>query len=175
MYKRQGLWRYLPISLTVIALTAAATLGYRALVPLLNPITFLYRFSDRPAIDWVDANLAAGAEILINPFPWGYGLYAGNDGAFWLSVLTENPSMPPPVLYGISNDQAEIARINQLSQAVLTNGANPEKIADLMEENSITYMLIGIRGGVLPPAAYLNSDLYKLLYHGEGTFVFKLR
>lgn len=171
--KLPGLWGYLPISLTVIALAAAATLGYRALVPLLNPITFLYRFGDRPAIDWVDANLAAGAEILINPFPWGYGLYAGNDGAFWLSVLTENPSMPPPVLYGISNDQAEVARVNQLSQAVLTNGANPELIANLMQENNITYMLIGIRGGVLPPAVYLNSDLFKLLYQGEGTFVFK--
>jgi hypothetical protein len=123
----------------------------------------------------VDANLPAGAEILINPFPWGYGLYAGNDGGYWLSVLTENPSMPPPVLYGISNDQTEVARINQLSQAVLTDGANPEKIANLMQVNDIVYLLIGTRGGVLPPAAYLNSDLFVLLYHGEGAFVFKRR
>ena len=170
-----GKWILLPVSMTVIALAAAASLGYRSLVPLLNPVTFLYRAGDRPALQWVDANLPAGAVILINPFPWGYGLYAGNDGAFWLSVLTENPSMPPPVLYGISNDQTEVARINQLSQAVLTNGANPETIANLMKENDIAYMMIGVRGGVLPPAVYLNSDLFKLLYQGEGAFVFKRR
>jgi len=170
-----GPWRYLPVSLAVIALAAAASLGFRSLVPLLNPVTFLYRAGDRPALEWVDANLPAGAEILINPFPWGYGLYAGNDGAFWLSVLTENPSMPPPVLYGISNDQDEVARINQLSQAVLTNGSNPETIANLMKENDIPYMLIGVRGGVLPPAVYMDSDLFKLLYQAEGAFVFKRR
>jgi len=177
MLKRHlpGYWSSLPISLIVIALTVAAAFGYRSLVPLLNPVTFLYRASDRPAIEWVDANLPAGAEILINPFPWGYGIYAGNDGAFWLSVLTENPSIPPPVLYGISNDQTEVARINQLSQAVLTNGANPEKIANLMQGNDIVYLLIGVRGGVLPPAAYMNSDLFKLLYQEEGAFVFKRR
>ena len=42
------------------------------------------------------------ATVLINPFTWGYGLYAGNDGGFWISPLAgrKDPAAASIVWHG---------------------------------------------------------------------------
>ena len=78
---------------------AAALAGARLMLPILNPVTILAREADRPAIQWIAENINPDETILINPFLWGYGIYAGQDGGYWITPLAGRKTMPPPMLY----------------------------------------------------------------------------
>ena len=158
--------------LLVILGAAAGILGAQRLLPTLNPVTFLAREADFPAIRWIDENLPAGESILINPAAWGYGFYMGNDGGFWISALTAHPTMPPPVLYGMGTDD-EIRHVNGVVEAVQTAGSDPEALWGIMESEGIGYVYLGARGGVISAQALDESSRFSLRYHEAGTWVFE--
>ncbi len=168
-----GNWRFAPVALALIGAVFAAIVGFRLMLPLLNPVTFLFRSADRPALAWIESHLPAGETVLVNPFAWGYGLYAGTDGGYWMSSLTDNPSMPPPVLYGLSNDPQTVQTVNQISQRVIEGGTDPQAIYDLMVEQGIDYLYIGGRGGPLPAGALRASELFIELYGEGGVYVLR--
>ena len=154
---------------------AAIIHGARTLIPLLNPVTFLYRQADRAAIEWIEENIPPGETILLNTFSWGYGLYAGSDGGYWISPLAGIKTMPPPVLYGMTNNAAEVTAINQLSQEAMAKGNQPAELAALMRQAGMRYIYIGARGGPLSAHTLLESGLFEALYQAKGTWLLELR
>ena len=168
-------WRRAALTALWLGGLLTAILAARAMLPILNPITFLYRSADRPAMEWIAANLPPGETVLINPFAWGYGLYAGNDGGYWITPLAGKPTMPPPVLYGLDNDLERLRRINRLSQAVIERGADAPALHALMLAEGLRYLYIGRRGGPLSAPALLESPLFEPLYNQGGTWVFRAR
>ncbi len=164
-------WYYLGVGFTSIVI---GLIGARQLLPILNPITFLFREADRPALNWLEENIPEGETVLINPFAWGYGLYAGQDGGYWASTLAGHRTIPPPVLYGLSNTPEDIQQINKLSQQVIENGDNAETLHELMIEAGIQYVFTGARGGAISPRALLDSQLFELLYDKDGTWTFRV-
>ncbi len=157
------------------ALVVLAILGARQLIPILNPTTMLFRAADRPALAWVEDNIPAGETILINPFAWGYGLYAGSDGGYWNVPLAGRSTMPPPVLYGLGNDQAKVEAINDLIRQVLEAAGQPQDLYDLLVSQDISYIYLGVRGGPLSAESLLESGLFEVLYHNQDAWVFKVR
>lgn len=151
-----------------------ASLAARQLIPLLNPVTFLFRPVDRAGIEWVSANIAHGERVLVNPFAWGYGQYAGNDGGYWISAIGDHATFPPPVLYGLNNSPESIQEINQASQQVIDLADEPEALHTLLAELGIRYIYIGGRGGVLSAHALRSSPLYAPRYAQNGAFVFEV-
>ncbi len=168
-------WRWRPVFRWVLAGTAVviAVLAARPLLSLLNPVTFLYRPADRAAISWMQNHIPRGETALVNPFAWGYGQYAGNDGGYWLSALAGVPTMPPPVLYGLSNSNEAIEHINAVSQRVIDHGGDPQALHDILAEEGIQYIFIGARGGVLSASALRLSPLFATRYARDGAFVFE--
>ena len=152
-----------------------ALLGSRALIPILNPTTFLFREADRPALVWVEDNLPAGEMILINPLAWGYGLYAGNDGGYWSVPLAGRTSLPPPVLYGLGNDQSKVEAINGLIGQVIEAAGQPQELWDLLNTHAIHYIFIGVRGGPLSPGKLLESGLFEALYQDRDAWVLQIK
>jgi hypothetical protein len=110
---------------------------------------------------------------LINPFLWGYGLYAGNDGGAWIPALAGNPTIPPPVLYGFGSESQKIL-INQLCQDVTQYGNVPEELWKYMTANGINYLYTGARGGPIFPSALLQNPHFRPLFYYENTWVFEL-
>jgi len=154
----------------VVALYAA-----RALLPILNPVTFLFRAPDEPAIDWVEKNLPEDARIMINPFLWGYGVYAGADGGFWISPLAGRVTIPPPVLYGMANDPDSFDTIISYTNKVLDLSDDPEGLHSHMNELGVKYVFLGARGGVLSPKDLQENPLFEMLYNDNGTWIFGLQ
>jgi hypothetical protein len=152
----------------------AGVLGAQRLLPTLNPGTFLAREADFPAIRWIDDNIPAGETILINPAAWGYGLYMGNDGGFWISALTAHPTLPPPVLYGMGT-RAEREHVNAAVEAVQAAGSDPDALWEIMEAEGIRYVYLGARGGVISPRALERSARFAVRYHEGVTWVFERR
>ena len=158
------------LGLAGLALALAAA---RALLPILNPVTFLFRQADRPALAWIEKNVPESETILINPFFWGYGLYAGNDGGYWIAPLAGRRTLPPPVLYGLEDNGEAILRIVDISRKATDLRSNPQGLHDYMLSQGIHYLYIGARGGPFSPRLLQESSLFKTLYEGDGTWLFQ--
>lgn len=147
----------------------------RALLPILNPVTMLFREGDRPAIAWVAENIPADATILINPFSWGYGIYAGNDGGYWIVPLAQRRTLPPPILYGYDNNRARLSGLIDLEKQVLDLSSDPAGLHALLLNQHIDYIYLGVRGGALSPSLLSHDPGFQLLYAHDGAWVFRVR
>jgi len=165
-------WQITPRVVFLFIGVGAAILGARRLIPTLNPITFLAREEDFPALNWMEENLPESDTILINPTRWGYGLFMGNDGGYWISPLTGRQTMPPSALYGLGS-QEEINEINQFIEAVLPIGEDATALWELLKLRNIHFVYTGARGGIISPQTLTDSELFSVQYHQNGTWVFK--
>jgi hypothetical protein len=156
-------------ALIVVAIPLAF-LGAQRLLPILVPQTNLFRQADRPALEWASANLPEDAEILVNPFLWGYGIYAGQDGGYWLAPLAARRSLPPPALYGLWGDAERVRRI---SQEVFARAKDAPGLHALLQAEGIRYIFIGARGGVISPQALRLSPLFRQIYARDGAWIFE--
>lgn len=147
-------------------------LGARQLVSILNPVTILSRQADLPAIAWINDHIPKDETIVINPFSWGFGLFAGNDGGYWISPLSGQPTLPPPVLYGI---ESEAPQISQNSQEVINLSSDPYSLGRFMRAQHLYYVYIGGRGGVLSPEKLAASGYFEVLYQQDGVWIFHLK
>lgn len=168
---RQNNWLY--AACWTAAALIAALFAARAQVTLLRPVTFLARQADFTAIRWAAANLPAGATALVNPAGWGYGLFQGEDGGYWLSPLAGIQTLPPPVIYGLDNNLERVGQVNSLVQAALDAAADPPALHRLLQENDIAYIFIGAKGGAFPASRLLESGLFQVLYHQDGAWIFQ--
>ena len=106
---------------------------------------------------------------MINPFAWGYGEYAGNDGGYWISPLSGRLTLPPPVLYGINSNADQIT---QLAKQVISLSPDPPAFWEFLHLHQLHYVYTGARGGVISPAKLAASELFSTLYHEEGVWIF---
>ncbi len=146
----------------------------RSLLPILNPGTLLVRQADLEAIEWIDANLPKEASVLINPFAWGYNLYAGNDGGYWISPLAGRKTFPPAAIYNFDFDSDNPQRISAGAQKVIELGEKPAELASFMTEQGLQYVYCGGRGGPISPRALRESPEFRLLYQKQGVSLFQI-
>lgn len=151
---------------------ALALIGARTLLPILNPITFLFREADEPAITWIQENIPARETILINPFLWGYGIYAGQDGGYWITPLSGRKTLPPPVLYAYG-DAETVTHTVETCQQVIEVSKDPQALDNLLETQRIRYVYTGARGGALSAQALQESPLFQLVYSQDGVSIFQ--
>jgi hypothetical protein len=74
----------------------------------------------------------------------------------------------------LSNSKEYIEHINSVSQQVIDHGSDPAVLHALLVEESIGYVLIGARGGVISAAELRSSPLFAPRYARDGTFVFQV-
>ena len=154
---------------------AVALAGAQAMLPILNPVTMLFREADRPALSWIQEHIPPDETILINPFSWGYGLYAGSDGGYWITPIAGRKTMPPPVLYGLGNPEPVAQPISEVSRQALEKSGRPVELHDLLTAHNIGYVYIGARGGALSPRLLQESPLFRMLYAENGAWVFQVQ
>lgn len=147
-------------------------LGARQLIAIINPITILSRNADLPAIKWVSEHIPENETIVINPFAWGYGLFAGNDGGYWISPYSGRVTLPPPVLYGLGS---RVKKINQLSQQIVTLSPDPSAFWEFLNSQQLHYIYIGAKGGVISPEKLASTGLFSVLYHQGGVWIFSIK
>jgi hypothetical protein len=168
--------RFKIISKFFVAAAVAVVMffGTQKLLPILNPTTLLFRDADRPAIQWVEVNIPEDATILINPFLWGYGLYAGHDGGYWITPLSGRQTMPPVSLYGMG-DRSEILRINQIAKKTLDLSNDPRGMYELLKSENIDYLYLGRRSGAISSSSFAGSPLFQTRYHVDGVWIFEVK
>lgn len=168
--------KWIPVyrySLAVVGIVITI-IGARTLIPILNPVTMLFREADYPAMDFIQENIPVKETILINPFAWGYGIYAGNDGGFWITPIAGRKTLPPPVLYGMGKITDEGKKIPEISRQVIDYRNRPHELHTYLLDQGINYIYIGARGGTLSPRSLRYSPFYEMLYAKDGAWLFKL-
>jgi hypothetical protein len=168
-----GKFNYFYIAGVIVASFVLAWITSKPLITILNPTTLIFREIDRPALAWIKEHIPSEEVILINPFSWGYGLYAGNDGGFWISPLSERVTLPPPVLYGL--DLINMREINIMCNKIIRTNGDPQILYEEMVENQINYIYIGAKGGLLSPTKIQQSQYFQVLYHNQTTWFFKTK
>jgi hypothetical protein len=156
----------------LVAMVAAATLGSRTLINILHPTTIFFHQADRHAIAWLDDNLPQEAGFLINPAGWGYGLYVGGDGGYWISPLSGRVTFPPSLLYSYGAGSQTIA-VNQAVEGILRNAENPGAIWEAMGGLGLEYLYLGVHGGPLSPADYVQSALFEIVYREDEAWILR--
>jgi uncharacterized membrane protein len=147
-------------------------LGARSILTIINPVTTYFKMADRTAARWIEENLNPESKILINPAPWGYGMYVGSDGGYWLSPLTGVTTFPPTLLYAHGPAES-YASVNRQSREVLASAQDPVKLVRIMEELDLDYLYLGAQGGPISPKMILQSPLFELIFHQEGVWIFR--
>ena len=148
-------------------------LGIKNILPILNPITMLSRNADKPALKWLDDNIPKDATVIINPFLWGYGIYAGNDGGFWITPVAGRRTTPPPIIFAMGESTSQKGAVSELSKQLLDTSNSQSELYNFMETQNINYIFIGARGGVLSPKLLNKSPGFQELYGQDGVWIFK--
>jgi hypothetical protein len=148
--------------------------GAREIISILNPVTVFLRQDDRRAADWINSNLPEQASLLINPAPWGYGVFVGSDGGYWISPLTGRETFPPTLLYAHGSSQ-EIKTINVQVQQLMDISADPQAVWSFMQSHKLDYLYIGARGGPFRSGDFLEHPLFELIYTEGDVKIFKPR
>ncbi|MEW5868960.1 MAG: DUF6541 family protein [Chloroflexota bacterium] len=161
-------------ALAALAIAASWHAG-SVMLPVLNPVTLLSRQADLTAIQWLDQHLPPGEPVLINAFSWGYGTYAGNDGGYWIGPLAGHPTIPPAVLFSLSNTPEEAARLRAQSRQAFDASSDPEALLAFLKSQGVHYVFSGVRGGPLSPSALRASPFFQILYNQDGVWLFQVR
>jgi len=165
-------WQWIHTVVVFLLVSSVSIRGAQVLLASLNPATILYRSVDRDAMLWIQENIPEDETIVINPTGWGYGLYMGNDGGFWISPLTGRASIPPNVLYGQNKEKRDLT--NQFVEALLPIGEDADKVFELLQEYGYRTIYIGGRGGVISPQSLSESPHFKARYHNQNTWIFEI-
>lgn len=167
-------WRaYLRFIFVLISITAAL-LGARFITPILNPVTMLFRQADLPAMSWIQDHIPENETIAINAFSWGYGIYAGSDGGYWISPLTKRKTMPPSILYALSGSGERITYTTETSRKILEISNDPQALHTYLKSQGINYIYLGARGGMFSPNQFNKNPQYELVYSNQGVYIYYL-
>ena len=158
-------WR-LAVGAGLLAVTAWGAAGMMSIV---NPATVLMTQDDAAAVEWVREHTPPQARFLINSRPWQGNIYAGTDAGYWLAVLAQRETVPPPVMYVLGMPD-EVGAINRVSEMA---ASGPVHAGDLRRAG-VTHVFVGARGGRIDPARLLSDPEFDLLYTNGQAWVFRL-
>ncbi len=164
-------WRAgVPVVATVV-LVLAGTWNH---LDLVNPATVLVTEDDVAAYAWVRENTPPEALFLINGRTWLGDLVVGSDGGYWLPMLADRRTTLPCVLYHHGTPEYRES-ITGLVRAVeeAPSVDDPALLARLQEEG-VTHVYVGARGGRLLPRDLAASPHYRVLYSSGPVRVYAL-
>ncbi|MBI2953458.1 MAG: DUF1616 domain-containing protein [Chloroflexi bacterium] len=158
-----------------VALIAVGLYGARGLLGILNPGTYLFFAEDRRAMDWIARNTPTDAKLLINSSFWQYGMYVGSDGGYWIPALTGRRTTVPTLLYALGKPSYLRNTSSRIAEAeALASSDRREDLRRYIEDNGVTYVYIGYRGGVMDPNLFLDTRGYREVYRKDGVWIFKV-
>ncbi|MCB0078523.1 MAG: hypothetical protein KDD73_14000, partial [Anaerolineales bacterium] len=152
-------------------LAAGLIFGARQQVSILNSKTILAQPEDQVALAWMADTLPADATVAVSSWQWLGGTWSGSDGGAWIVPLTGRASTTPPADYIYDGPLAmEVDGFNQWASTV-DDWASPT-VAHELRTRGVTHLYVGARGGFLDPLALSQNPELKMIYHGEGTWLF---
>jgi hypothetical protein len=155
-----------------LLLALAAVWSAWGTILIVNPVTVLATAEDMDAISWIAENTPADAVFVINARHWQLGTYAGTDGGYWIPQLTGRKTLLPDLSYSYG-DPDYVQRIREMAQLVseLKDASDPSFLR-LLEEEQVTHIYLGAKGGALKPQMFLSDGRYRTVYSTGAVWIF---
>ena len=161
-------------TLLATALAACALCAGWGMVTVVNPETILATQQDLAAMEWIRQFTPANAVFLINTRHWQLGMYTGTDGGYWIPLLTGRKTLLPALPYSYGNPEY-VTHISKLAQRVSeTLDTSEVGFLDLLEQEGVTHIYIGARGGTLRPEMLLKDTHCRPVYESGEVWVFEV-
>jgi hypothetical protein len=146
--------------------------GAWGMLSIVNPVTVLATRDDMEAMAWIREQTPREAKFLINARHWQEGAYMGSDGGYWIPLLTGRQTTLPAVIY-VYGPPSYMKRISTLAKTVAeANSLKDEGLLRLLEEERVTHVYLGARGGSLTPQMFLDDPGYRLVYSNGAAWIF---
>ncbi len=177
LFERLGLRRSAAMAVrAVLVMLIAGTALWSAwgMISIVNPVTVLATAEDLEAMDWIKENTAPDAVFLINTRHWQLGDYTGTDGGYWITQLTGRRTLLPalPYTYGTPDYVQHITGMARIVSEL--KDANDPQLQNILEQESVTHVYVGSRGGTLTPEMLLRSSRYRRVYSTGAVWIFEV-
>ena len=163
------------IRVTLVLLIAGLALWAAwGMVSIVNPTTVLATAEDLAAMDWIQQNLSPQAVFLINTRLWQLGVYTGTDGGYWIQQMTGRRTLLPsiPHAYGTPEYVQHISHMARLVSEI-KDGDDP-RLLEIVEQDGVTHVYLGAKGGPLTPQMFLDSPRYRPVYDSGAVWIFEV-
>jgi hypothetical protein len=149
--------------------------GASGMNAIINPATILATPADRAALVWLRDNTPADARFAVNVWPWMSGAYAGSDGGYWISLLTDRATIMPPVLYGSALPATTTMQMNEtLARLAAAVDLDDPSLRATLAQQGVTHLYIGTGRGTIRAEAIDGKAYAQLLYRREGVSIYRL-
>jgi hypothetical protein len=163
-------WLILAVVIALVTLR-----GGWGMMSIVNPATVLATRDDMAAMDWIRNNIPSDARFLINVRHWQGGTYVGSDGGYWIPLLAGRDTVLPPAIY-IYGATEYVKGINDLAQEIIVMESFDEESArQLLDNNGVTHVYIGARGGSITPQMLIDSPYYRPVYSNGAVWIFRIQ
>lgn len=163
------------------AVSAPLVLSALVIGSLYTIITYptpLYSFlkeSDLRAFEFIDEQLPTDAKFMVNMyrFPFSDTLMIGIDGGYWIPLLAKRQSVMPPMTFTAEyvSDPTFADRLRTMEG--LNSQLTSNQGLEILDNENITHVYIGERGGPINPAELLNSPKFRLVYEDGNVHIFE--
>jgi hypothetical protein len=145
------------------------------MVSIVNPATVLATVEDLSAMNWIKENTPLDAVFLINTRYWQLGTYVGTDGGYWIPQLTGRRTLLPALSYTYGAPDY-VRHITDMARTVseIKDADDPE-LQDILEQEKVTHVYVGARGGPLAPQMLLGNSRYRPVYSTGAVWIFEVR
>jgi hypothetical protein len=158
-----------------IMITLIALWGASGMLSILNPATVLATRDDVAAMDWIRRQVPCDARFLINVRHWQGGTYVGTDGGYWIPLLTGRDTVLPPAVY-IYGSAEYVKGINDRAEDIVAiESFDEESTRQLLEDNGVTHVYVGARGGSITPQMLMDSPYYRPVYSNGAVWIFQFQ
>ena len=156
------------------AVTALAFWTATDMLTVVNPVTILATRDDLAAMAWIRDNVPPDAKFLVNARRWQEGAYMGTDGGYWIPLLTGRATTLPPALYFYGAPEY-FTHVHAVADVVATvTSADDASLRRVIEEEGVTHVYLGARGGALRPEFFLDDPRYHVLYSTGSVWIFSV-
>lgn len=173
--KKQPFSFLLPLKNSLLAalLTLLTLFGSQQQLTILNDQTILAHPADKEAIYWLADHLPPQSYIAVNSWKWLGETWTGSDGGAWITPLTGYRTTTPPVDYIYNRELfAQVRTFNEAASQIQDWSA--PQAAHWLQQQGVTHLFVGVRGGFFDPATLAGNPALTLLYSQNGTFIFQI-
>ncbi len=177
-------WPHILTAVATGLLLAMSLWGSRWQSNVIDPSYQLLTSADARAMTWIQENTAADAQFLVNMFPaYTNSLFVGDDGGWWIPLLTGRASTLPPIIYMVEQSALPNYRqqINDFARELRTNPLPSPAGIQLCREAGIDYIYIGPHVGTSPDNQRIDvqslrylPEQFPIVYERDGVIIFAL-
>lgn len=106
-------------------------------------------------------------------FPFSDILMFGNDGGYWIPLLTNRQSVMPPMTFTMEKVSDPAFADNLRAMESLNGQIATQEGVKLLGKEGITHVYVGEGNGLIDPDQLLTSPNYRLVYEDDPVYIFE--